>query len=626
MKKLILVGLDAIIPKFAERFIREGKMPNLKKMVDSGYWTAVTPTFPCVTPPGWATIGTGAWPSTHGIEGFTLHFGGDSLEKMHNGFNSKFCKAKYLWEVAEEENREVILLKYPGSWPHRMKKAIQVGGAAGYGGRKSVLDITHSLCFSTGEEREVNRITVSTLKEWRNIPLEKKSSLEVELVFPTGERGEAKVYHGLISKVNGRYKVLRLCRSRDYETVLANLSPGDWSDWIEDTFVINGAKKRGHFRLKLMDISPDGRNIKVYVTQNHPIQGYTTPPELAAELYKNVGPFQEYTGPQDLWNGWIDLKTQWEIYRSHVNYMKSCMNYLLKRKSWDIFVMQCHPLDYAQHIVWAGIDPGHPDYDPEKADQYWSILGDLYGMMDLLIGEALEHTSEDTFVVVAGDHGHELYTKTLFINNLLLKKGLLVAQKNLQTGNFEIDWSRSKAFAAGHISIFVNLKGREPKGIVKPGDEYEELRERLINLLYDIKDEETHQHPIKCVCRKEELDAWGLYGNGIGDVVYMTRRGYDSGSAMRLDLDSKFLGITDDKKVLKRTKILEEHTSEHPDFSPFSETMRTLFAVLGPNIKKGYQRPRPIRLVDIACTLAELIEVSSLPQAEGSVISDIYQD
>lgn len=190
-----------------------------------------------------------------------------------------------------------------------------------------------------------------------------------------------------------------------------------------------------------MDISPDGGNIKVYVTQNHPIQGYTTPPELAAELYKSVGPFQEYTGPQDLWNGWIDLKTQWEIYRSHVNYMKSCMNYLLERKSWDIFVMQCHSLDYAQHIVWAGIDPGHPDYDPKKADHYWGILGDLYGMTDILIGEALKHTDKDTFVIVVGNHGHELYTKTLFINNLLIKEGLLVAEKNLQTGNFEIDWS-----------------------------------------------------------------------------------------------------------------------------------------------------------------------------------------
>lgn len=81
-----------------------------------------------------------------------------------------------------------------------------------------------------------------------------------------------------------------------------------------------------------------------------------------------------------------------------------------------------------------------------------------------LIGVALNHRGDDTFVVVVGDHGHELYCKTFFINNLLIKEGLLVANKDPE-GNFQIEWSKSKAFATGHLSIFINLKGRETQGI-----------------------------------------------------------------------------------------------------------------------------------------------------------------
>jgi len=623
MKRLIMVGLDSVIPKFAEQFIQEGKMPNLMKIRKEGAWTEAIPTYPPVTPCGWATIGTGVWPSTHGIEGFTLHFPGDSLEASHDGFNSGFCKAEYFWEVAAKKGRKVIILKYPGTWPHRMKNAIQIGGNGGYGGRRNGLDITHSMCFSTGNEKEVKKVRLMEAKGWENLSSSKESPfLEVKFPFIPDREGKGRVYYGLILKSNEEYDALRITRSKDYKDVVVELKQGKWSEWIEDTFDVNGEEEKGVFRMKLMDLSPDGQRLRLYVSQNHPLHGYTTPFELAEELYRNLGPFEEYTGPNDIWNGWIDLETQWEIYRSHTNYMKRCMDYLLKNKEWDLFVLQCHPIDYAQHIVWAGIDPDHPDYDPSKRGKYWNYLGEIYGMMDELVGVALNHKNDDTFVVVVGDHGHELYQKIFFINNLLIKEGLLVANKDSE-GNFIVDWSRSKAFVTGHVSIFINLKGREPQGIVEPGEEYERLRERIINLLYDFKDEETGIHPVKYACKEEEMIAWGLYGGGIGDIVYIMARGYDSGSAMRMEPNSKFVGITEEGKILERTKILEEHTSEHPDFSPFAETIRTLFTLVGPGIKKGYRSTIPSRLVDVAPTLSYLTGVSCPRQAEGMVMREI---
>lgn len=106
----------------------------------------------------------------------------------------------------------------------------------------------------------------------------------------------------------------------------------------------------------------------------------------------------------------------------------------------------------------------------------------------------------------------------------------------------------------------------------------------------------------------------------------MMARGYDSGFAMRLEPNPKFVGITEEGEILRRTKILEEHTSEHPDFSPFAETIRTLFALVGPGIKKGYRSTIPSRLVDVAPTLSYLTGISCPRQAEGMVMREICSE
>jgi len=54
-------------------------MPHLKQLMQESAFTDAVPTLPPWTPPGWATGVTGAWPSTHGIEGFGIHFEGEPL-------------------------------------------------------------------------------------------------------------------------------------------------------------------------------------------------------------------------------------------------------------------------------------------------------------------------------------------------------------------------------------------------------------------------------------------------------------------------------------------------------------------------------------------------------------------
>jgi predicted AlkP superfamily phosphohydrolase/phosphomutase len=69
-----------------------------------------------------------------------------------------------------------------------------------------------------------------------------------------------------------------------------------------------------------------------------------------------------------------------------------------------------------------------------------------------------------------------------------------------------VDWARTKAFAQGKEGhLFINLRGRDPKGIVAPGAEYETVRQDLIDRLGTLRDPDTGEPAVTRVCRREEL-------------------------------------------------------------------------------------------------------------------------
>jgi predicted AlkP superfamily phosphohydrolase/phosphomutase len=86
-----------------------------------------------------------------------------------------------------------------------------------------------------------------------------------------------------------------------------------------------------------------------------------------------------------------------------------------------------------------------------------------------------------------------------------------------------IDWSRTRAYcpSAPGSGLWVNVKGREPEGIVSPGAEYErvvaELRERLLAH----RDPRTGEPIVTAVHRREEIYS-GPFAAGGPDLLVET--------------------------------------------------------------------------------------------------------
>src|SRR5262249_50390831 len=69
-EKVIVLGFDGVDARYTEKWMNEGKLPNLAKLRDTGTFRPLRPTVPAQTPVSWSTFSTGIDPGRTGIFDF----------------------------------------------------------------------------------------------------------------------------------------------------------------------------------------------------------------------------------------------------------------------------------------------------------------------------------------------------------------------------------------------------------------------------------------------------------------------------------------------------------------------------------------------------------------------------
>src|SRR5262249_4409497 len=111
----------------------------------------------------------------------------------------------------------------------------------------------------------------------------------------------------------------------------------------------------------------------------------------------------------------------------------------------------------------------------------------LYQKLDAVIGDLFDRYGAVATIIVMSDHGFANFGRQFNLNSWLRELNYL--QPNECTSIMrDVDWSRTKAYGLGMNGLYLNLKGREPHGIVEPGAEAEELIEEITNRLEAQKD------------------------------------------------------------------------------------------------------------------------------------------
>ena len=298
---------------------------------------------------------------------------------------------------------------------------------------------------------------------------------------------------------------------------------------------------------------------------------------------------------------------------------------LIEEPGWDMLFCHIHILDNIAHTLLNDAWENHPDYAHEKGERAWEMLRTAYKLLDETIAALVEKCADETTTVcVCSDHGAVPSTSIVWPGSALAGAGLVKFVKDEDASDYRIDLAHSKAafYFSPPEYIWVNLKGREPDGIVEPGAEYEHVRDKIIEALYSVKEPTTGKCPFSVVLRKEQASFLGQWGPRCGDIVCCVEPEFalidfgmdnlvEGGIAGLLEMgDTRYGGDS-------RHGNHHGHLPTHK-IDPFS--VSGILIVNGPGVRKGYQRTLPMQMVDVAPTLAHLVGLPMPAQCEGSLL------
>jgi predicted AlkP superfamily phosphohydrolase/phosphomutase len=205
--------------------------------------------------------------------------------------------------------------------------------------------------------------------------------------------------------------------------------------------------------------------------------------------------------------------------------------YLVKRyKDIDLWFIVFVAPDRIGHWFSHFLDKTHPRINLEsKADlkRYKNAIDQIYIALDNSLGEILDSVKNIKNIIILSDHGFNSVRKVVLINKWFEKNGYLYLnkkwKKEVAKRNYSIlskaDWKKTTLYSLGQKgAIYVNLKGREPQGIVEKED-YEnlivEVRKRMCD---EIHDPDSGEKIIRDVLPRDEL-FWGPYVTKAPDMI-----------------------------------------------------------------------------------------------------------
>lgn len=282
------------------------------------------------------------------------------------------------------------------------------------------------------------------------------------------------------------------------------LGVGDWSDFFSLDFQMNWMlSARAITRLRLVKLEPYFElfvNVLDIDPRQPPFwQPISSPFDFAAELAADCGLYETYGWPT-LTMPFKDEKIEPEMLLEDVEFTEQWRERLtlerLARDDWRFLWSVFSTTDRVQHMTYQFYDPQHPLHRSEVAAREMTFFGEriklseaipaIYRQMDAIIGKVLAKLRPSDTLMVISDHGFQSFRRQVHLNNWLAENGYLALKpldKNNRQALLYVDWAKTRAYSLGLGFIYLNLEGREPKGIVSRDEArplIDEIRAKLL--------------------------------------------------------------------------------------------------------------------------------------------------
>ena len=542
--RMVIVGLDGLDPKMVDRLISEGKMPNFKRLKETGTYSRLKTTCPPISPVAWSSFMTGANPGRHNIFDFlsrdkktylpdlsSAHIGkarktlslGKYLIPLGKPEIRLLRKSKSFWKILGEHGIFSSVLRVPITFPPEKFNGVMLAAMCVPDLKGTQGSFTHYTTrdreddiYTGGSEIRFERngdIISSHIEGPENSLLKEPSQMKLPFELDLGgDNGACQL------RVDGQ---------------AIPLKKGEYSDWVRLTFkAAPGVNVYGICRFLLKETDPD---CDLYVTPlnidpSKPALPISHPFIYSIYLSKLLGQYATLGLAEDTWalNERIIEEEAFEkqCYMIHEEREKMLFNAIDKTRR-GLVVCVFDITDRMQHCFWRYMDHKHPANKDKDTENFKDAIEKLYIKMDGLVGRVSEKLKEKDVLVIMSDHGFNSFRRGVNLNSWLYLNGYLHLKEGAEPGNdwFQgVDWSKTKAFALGLGGVYLNLKGREASGIVEPGEEYEQLKKELIERLTGLKDEEAGEIGIRSISDSAQTYT-GPYTGEAPDLII----GYNSG-------------------------------------------------------------------------------------------------
>ncbi|MGE0548480.1 MAG: alkaline phosphatase family protein [Kofleriaceae bacterium] len=628
VRRAVVIGLDGLDPVLTRQFMDRGLMPNIERLGRVGCFHQLHTTNPPMSPVAWSSFATGVLPGKHGIFDFLTR-----------------DPRTYLPDLSSAEVRpprrhlELGPYRIPLGRPtvRMMRRSRPFWTDLGrHGVPSSILRVPitfppdrfegtmlSAMCVPDLEGSQGTFTVYSSSEIDRQLEGGRRVALEVR-----GDRAEAWI-EGPVNPIrrDGRRTRLPLRIELDLERRCAHASIdgqrielrlGEYTEWVELRFPLGlGLRIRGICRFRLVEL---GAHVRIYQTPiqidpESPILPISHPPFFATFLSKLCGRYATLGLAEDTWalnEGVLDehafLEQAWANHAER----EAQLFAMLRRTRRGLVACVFDSSDRIQHMFTRHIDRDHPANagagDPSEA--FSTVIEDTYRKLDDLVGRVLaevDPTDLENFVAVISDHGFQTFRRGVNLNAWLREHGYLYLEPGRERAGewFDgIDWSRTRAYALGLGGIYLNVAGREAKGIVAVGDA-PALADEIAAKLSTIVDPSVGESAIRKCYPAHRVT--GPYADQSPDVIVGYRAGW------RISWDGA-RGIAEGPVFSDNTKAWSGDHCIDPDLVPGVLVANRRLA-LPLDHARGADGPH---IIDLAPTLLELFGVVPPRHMDGA--------
>lgn len=271
-------------------------------------------------------------------------------------------------------------------------------------------------------------------------------------------------------------------------------------------------------------------------------RGFCFPEDLLDRVERQVGEYVLEPGVTGLMVGGDEEGAEKALHHS-ITQRKKAFIHLMENEDWELFVAVFRETDNVHHCFWKFLEPDKVDATIPEGSPFRKTIEGVYLHLDEAVGEIVDRLPGDATVIVMSDHGFGFRQfGSSCLNGYLEKHGYLTLRKKgggllktvykgvegllkrkakerllrllpglrdrVQSRLYfsRVDWPRTRAYSDGVMPVvWINVKGRDPEGVVEPGAEYDSVVAGVTEALMEAVDIRSGRPVVEAVQHRDSI-------------------------------------------------------------------------------------------------------------------------